>query len=101
MLNQESFNILALTAVLILAGVYVLRPTKAVFPTINKYPSDFRNQKAYREVRENARKLIIQGLAKHKGPVTLAIPYGRKILLPASKISTKLVPSGPEVLEIA
>lgn len=84
MLDQESFKILALTAVLILAGVYILRPTKTVFPIINKYPSDFGNQKAYREVRENARKLIVQGLAKYKGPVTLAIPYGRKILLPAS-----------------
>lgn len=84
MLDQASLNTLALTAVLILAGVYLLRPTKAVFPTINKYPGDFRSQRAYREIHDNARKLVIEGLAKHKGPVSLAIPYGRKILLPAS-----------------
>ena len=84
MLDEGLLSSLIWPALLLLAGAYLLRPTHSVFPTINEYPGDFLNRKAYREVRQNSRKLIINGLAKYKSPFTFAIPYGRKILLPAS-----------------
>ncbi|KAK1977746.1 LOW QUALITY PROTEIN: cytochrome P450 [Colletotrichum cereale] len=73
------------TVVAILAAAQLLRPKKTAFPVVNKYQGDFLNRRTYREVRENCRKLITEGLAKHQGgPITIAIPDNQKIVLQAS-----------------
>lgn len=77
-------SLLLWPAFLLLTSAYLLRPKPSTFPTANTYPRDFLNRKAYREVQENSRNLIITSLAKFKSPFTIAIPHGRKILLPAS-----------------
>lgn len=55
-----------------------------VFPIVNNYPGDFLRRKAYREYNKNARKLIADGLAKYRGPITLLVPGGMKIVLPSA-----------------
>ncbi|KAK7981385.1 hypothetical protein PG988_003623 [Apiospora saccharicola] len=74
------------TALTILVGAYLLRPKKkSPFPVVNSYSGDFLGRRARREVRDNARGLIAEGLAKHKGPITIVLPRGQqKIVLPAS-----------------
>ncbi len=65
--------------------MYLLRPRhRPVFPIVNQYPGDFLGQKAYREVRENARQLVTEGIARHRGPIAVAVPYGHKLILPSS-----------------
>ncbi|KAK7928734.1 hypothetical protein PG985_005732 [Apiospora marii] len=77
------------TALVILTGAYFFRlKRKSPFPVVNSYPGDILGCRARREVRENARTLITEGLAKHKGPVTIVLPQGQqKIVLPASLAS--------------
>ncbi|KAH6856356.1 cytochrome P450 [Chaetomium sp. MPI-CAGE-AT-0009] len=87
MLAELFLSVRTWTALAILAGLYhlVLRlRQQPAFPIVNKYPGDFFRRKAYRSVRENAKQLITTGLAKHQGPITIAIPHGRKIILPSS-----------------
>ncbi|KAH6632069.1 cytochrome P450 [Chaetomium tenue] len=87
MLTELLLSVRTWTAVAILASVYYLlfRPrTPPAFPIVNQYPNDFFRRKAYREARENAKQLIIEGLAKHGGPITILIPHGQKIILPSS-----------------
>lgn len=87
MLTEFLLSVRTWTAVAILASVYYLlfRPRQPpAFPIVNQYPNDFFRRKAYREVRENAKQLIIDGLAKHGGPITILIPHGQKIILPSS-----------------
>ncbi|EOA82545.1 uncharacterized protein SETTUDRAFT_34108 [Exserohilum turcica Et28A] len=73
------------TLVFILASTYLFRSRRrSPFPPVNQYPGDFLNRKAYREYSQNAESLIAQGLAKHKGPITLRAPNAEKIILPAS-----------------
>ncbi|KAK3294579.1 cytochrome P450 [Chaetomium fimeti] len=90
MLVELFLSVRTWTALAILASIYHLllrlrqQPT---FPIVNKYPGDFFRRRAYREVRENAKELITAGLAKHQGPITIAIPHGQKIILPSSLTS--------------
>ncbi|KAF5848898.1 hypothetical protein GGP41_010013 [Bipolaris sorokiniana] len=57
---------------------------RSVFPAINDFPLDPLSQKAHQEYRTNAESLITNGLAKHQGPISLSVPSGQKIVLPAS-----------------
>ncbi|KAK3985425.1 cytochrome P450 [Cladorrhinum sp. PSN332] len=57
---------------------------RPIFPIINDYPGDFFRRKAYREYKQNAKKLLADGFTKHRGPVTVLIPNGSKIVLPSS-----------------
>lgn len=78
-------NVRTWTTLAVLAAVYIIRSRfRPVFPIVNKYTSDFLNRRANHEYSTNASKLITEGLAKHQGPITLALPNGYKIVLPAS-----------------
>ncbi|KAL2195584.1 cytochrome P450 [Corynascus similis CBS 632.67] len=77
------------TVFALLVGAYLLlRPRhRAPYPIVNRYRLDFLGRRAHREVQTNARRLISEGLAKHQGPIIIAIPYGQKIVLPSSLAS--------------
>ncbi|GAB1310987.1 Ent-kaurene oxidase [Madurella fahalii] len=83
--SVHTWTVLAILTTL--ACTFMLRPRRRpAFPIVNKYPSDFFGRRAYHEVRENASRLIIEGLAKYQGPITVAIPYSQKIVLPSSLV---------------
>ncbi|RYN99098.1 hypothetical protein AA0120_g1530 [Alternaria tenuissima] len=85
MLLEVLFSIHTWTFAIIFTSVYVLRSgRRPVFPIVNSHLIDPFSSKANREYSTNAATLITKGLAKHQGPITLAITNGRKIVLPSS-----------------
>ncbi|KAJ5799001.1 uncharacterized protein N7503_006506 [Penicillium pulvis] len=78
-------NGLAWTLVAIVAVLYhFIKKPRPIFPIVNDYPLDFFRRKAYRVYNENATKLIVDGLAKYRGPITILVPGGMKIVLPSA-----------------
>lgn len=87
MLVDFPSNIYVWTALAVLVSAYLFRLTQITsptFPIVNEYPGDLLGRRANRELRENARRLITEGLAKYQGPITVALPHGQKVILPAS-----------------
>lgn len=86
MITDALFSLEALSAIAVVAtATFLLRPRKELFPIINNYPGDYFNEKAYAEAQNNARGLIRQGLERFDNqPFAIAVPYGLKIVLPAS-----------------
>lgn len=74
-------------ALAVILGAYILRPTRSPFPFVNNYPNDFLGHRARDALRQDAGKIIANGLAKHGGPISIKIPYGVKTILPASLAS--------------
>ncbi|KAB8279173.1 cytochrome P450 [Aspergillus minisclerotigenes] len=84
MLGQIFSSVFAWTLIAILAGLYrFTTKQRPIFPVVNDYRGDFFRRKAYREYNQNAKKLIVDGLAKHGSPITLRVPDGLKIVLPS------------------
>lgn len=75
------------TTFVILAGAYLLRPSKSLFPFVNTHPNDFSGRKARDDLNQNAGKLITEGLAKYGTPISFKLPYGTKVVLPATLAS--------------
>ncbi|KAH7304052.1 cytochrome P450 [Stachybotrys elegans] len=82
------FDVRIWTVLAVLAGVYLLRPkNRSPFPFVNKHPNDPFGKKASHALQHAAGKIITEGLTRHSGPITIAIPYGVKIVVPASLAS--------------
>ncbi|KAH7303338.1 putative cytochrome P450 [Stachybotrys elegans] len=74
-----------LTAAAVAGAVYLLRPATVPFPVINEYSGDLFNKRALKEAQENVCSLLEQGSAKFQDkPFAIRVPYGHKIILPAS-----------------
>ncbi|XP_014557096.1 hypothetical protein COCVIDRAFT_97999 [Bipolaris victoriae FI3] len=85
MLLEFLFNIRIWIVLIIPIIAFLFRSRRrSIFPTINNFPFDPLSQKAHQEYRTNAESLITNGLAKHQGPISLSVPSGKKIVLPAS-----------------
>ncbi|KAE8327618.1 cytochrome P450 [Aspergillus sergii] len=85
MLGQIFSSVFAWTLIAILAGLYrFTTKQRSIFPVVNDYRGDFFRRKAYHEYNQNAKKLIVDGLAKHGSPITLRVPDGLKIVLPSA-----------------
>jgi hypothetical protein len=85
MLLDAFFSIRMWTCVTILASAYFLRSRRRpTFPVINTHFNDPLGRKANRDYNTNAASLITKGLAEHHGPIILATPNGRKLVLPSS-----------------
>lgn len=73
------------TLVAIVAVLYhFTKKPRPIFPVVNDYPWDFFRWRAYRAYNEDAQKLIAEGLAKYRGPITILVPGGMKIVLPSA-----------------
>lgn len=84
MLDQIFSGVFTWTLIAILAGWYCYATNqRPIFPVVNHYWGDLFRRKAYREYNQNAKRLIVQGLAQHGSPITLRTPDGLKIVLPS------------------
>ncbi|KAE8420291.1 cytochrome P450 [Aspergillus pseudocaelatus] len=85
MLDQTFSSAFTWTLIAILAGWYrYATKQRPIFPVVNDYQGDFFRRKAYREYNQNAKRLIVEGLAQHGSPITLRTPDGLKIVLPSA-----------------
>ncbi|CAG8020794.1 unnamed protein product [Penicillium salamii] len=78
--NGVAWTLLAVAAAL----YHFIQRRRPIFPVVNDYPWDFFRRKAYLAYNQDAGTLITEGLAKHRGPVTMLVPGGTKIVLPSS-----------------
>jgi hypothetical protein len=58
------------------------------FPVVNNYSRDFFHRRANLEYNTNARRLLVDGAAKHgQNPFAIRVPNGLKVILPPSLVN--------------